>query len=182
MGDKITASGNFSPAQKCLSEKATNALYKIRKHLKLSRLSVKLASKIFHSMVLPIQSCCSEVWGPQSKFDFGSWEKTAIEKVNLRFCKLYLEINRKASNVASKLEMTRFSLQIPTMKRIVNIVYIWTIRMIPQLSNRSISSSKSLKTKCQLVTTVDCDRCYNLLILVTPTILRHSHKTTFSKS
>ena len=119
LGVKITSSGNFSLAQKRLSEKATNALYKIRKHLNFSRLSVKLASKIFDSMVLPILSYCSKVWSPYSKFDFGSWEKTAIEKVNLRFCKLYLEINRKASNVASKLEMTRFSLQIPIMKRIL---------------------------------------------------------------
>ena len=41
----------------------------------------------------------AEVWGAYEKFDFVKWDKSAIEKVHLRYCKSYLGINRKSSMI-----------------------------------------------------------------------------------
>ena len=82
--------------------------------------AVKLASKIFDTITFPILSYCSEVWSDHvAKYDFQSWNKIAGEKVHLRFCKLYLEVNRKASNISSKSKLARFPLQAPLLKRIL---------------------------------------------------------------
>ena len=95
------------------------ALFKIRKHINLSKLKLDHATKIFDSAILPIITYGCEVWGVYNKFDFESWDKTHMEKVHLRFCKLYLELNRKASNHAVRAEMGRFPILISIIKQIL---------------------------------------------------------------
>ena len=119
LGITVSAPGNFSVAQKTLSDKAMNALFKIRKHVNLSQLKLDHATKIFDSAILPIITYGCEVWGVYNKFDFESWDKTHMEKVHLRFCKLYLELNRKASNHAVRAEMGRFPILISIIKQIL---------------------------------------------------------------
>ena len=43
LGMRITSSGTFTIAQKVLVEKALNAIFKIRKHINLSRLPTRAA-------------------------------------------------------------------------------------------------------------------------------------------
>ena len=54
LGVKLTASGSFTLAQKRLSEKALRAFFKNHRHLSISKISVKLATKLFDTMVFPI--------------------------------------------------------------------------------------------------------------------------------
>ena len=43
--------------------------------------------------------------------NFDNWNNTPIEKAHLRFCKMFLEVNKKAANHASRAEMGRFPIQ-----------------------------------------------------------------------
>ena len=73
-------------------------------------------------MISPILSYNSEIWGVYVKHDFKAWDNTPIEKTHLKFCKRYLEISNKASNVASRSELGRFSLIINIYKNILYYV------------------------------------------------------------
>ena len=42
--------------------------------------------------------------------DFKSWDKSGIEKTHLHFCKRYLEVHNKSSNVACRSDPGRFPL------------------------------------------------------------------------
>jgi len=47
-----------------------------------------------------------EVWGAFVKSDFKSWDSSAIKKkTHLQFCKRYLEVHNKASNIACRAEL-----------------------------------------------------------------------------
>jgi hypothetical protein len=113
---KLTPNTKFSVATQQLSEKAMLALFKIRKNLDFQKLTPKLAIKIFDGIVSPILLYNIEVWGAYGNNDFTKWDKTSTEKTHLKFCKLYLGVNRKASNIASRDELGKFPLLIPTFK------------------------------------------------------------------
>ena len=53
------------------------------------------------------------------KHDFRAWDNTPTEKTHVKFCKRYLEISNKASNVASRSELLRFPLIINIYKNIL---------------------------------------------------------------
>ena len=144
LGIKLTPTANFMLANEQLSEKTPNSLYKIRKYLKLHLLSPKSACKIFDSMVSPILLYNSEVWGAYTNCDFNKWDNTSTEKVHLKFCKLYLGVNRRASNLASRAELGKFPLLNPIYKRIMN--YITHIIELPDTSivKQAFSLSKEL--------------------------------------
>ena len=105
LGLKITPNAKFSVATKHLTEKAMHALYKIRKNVDFHCLPANLACKIFDSVISPILLYNSEIWGAYIDNDFAKWDKTVTEKAHLKFCKLYLGVNRKASNLASRGEL-----------------------------------------------------------------------------
>jgi len=119
LGVKITTSGSFNLCQKTLAEKGLNALYKIYKQIDFFRLSLRSASKIFDTAIAPILTYGAQIWGIFSKFDFEKWDQTPAEKVHLRFCKIFLGLNRKASNYAVRGEMGRIPLQIVIIKQIL---------------------------------------------------------------
>ena len=76
-----------------------------KKKFNLSRLSLEIANKIFDAIILPILQYTAEVWGVYEKNEFEYWDKTPTEKAHLRFCKAFLGVNRKASNLACRAEM-----------------------------------------------------------------------------
>ena len=47
-------------------------------------------------------------------------DNSQIEKVHLQFCKRYLEINNKASNVACNAELGRFPIIVAINQKIIN--------------------------------------------------------------
>ena len=125
LGIRLTPTGNFTLATEHLKEKALHAFCSIRKHTLLKRLDPNTASQIFDTMIFPILSYNSEVWGMYTKQDFKKWDSSPIEKIHLQFCKRYLEVNNKASNLACRAELGRLPLIIPINQKIMKyFVYL----------------------------------------------------------
>ena len=110
----MCSSGNFSVSREHLKEKALYALFSLRRHMNLSKLKAAPACKIFDTMISPILTYNSEIWGVYTKPDFKTWDGSQIEKAHLQFCKRYLEVNNKASNIACRAVLGRFPLNITT--------------------------------------------------------------------
>ena len=66
----------------------------MRRRLNIHQLNPKSAIKIFDRIISPILLYNSEVWGAYVKSDFNNWDTLPIEKVHLRFCKLYLDVGK----------------------------------------------------------------------------------------
>ena len=102
LGIKLTPTGNFTIAQKSLCDKALRAMFKIQKYTSISKLLYRLAFRIFDSVILPILTYGGEIWGTPKNASFRKWDQSPSEKVHLKFCKMYLELNRKALNTIAK--------------------------------------------------------------------------------
>ena len=76
------------------------ALFSLRRHTNLSKLKAALACKIFDTMISPILTYNSEIWGVNAKPDFKTWDGSQIEKAHLQFC------------IACRAELGRFPLNI----------------------------------------------------------------------
>ena len=81
------------------------------------------------------------------KTDFNNWDKSPIEKVHLKFCKIYLAISRKASNIASRAELGKLPLIINVFKRVFK--YITHLNSLPQttIAKQAFLISKDLHSK-----------------------------------
>ena len=67
---------------------------------------------MFDTMISPILTYNSEIWGLYAKPDFKTWDGSQIEKAHLQFCKWYLKVNNKASNIACRTELGHFPVNI----------------------------------------------------------------------
>ena len=80
-----------------------------------------IGNEIFDTMISPILTFRnSELWSAFVKSDFKSWDNSGIEKTHLHFCKRYLEVHNKSSNVACRSELGRFPLIIDINNKILN--------------------------------------------------------------
>ena len=79
-------------------------------------------------MISPILTYNSEIWGVYAKPDFKTWDGSQIEKAHLQFCKRYLEVNNKASNIACRAELGRFPLNI-TINQFSNRFCVYSLKM-----------------------------------------------------
>ena len=100
LGTRMSSSGNFSVSREHLIEKVLHALFSLRRHTNLSKLKPAIACKTFDTMISPILTYNSEIWGVYAKPDFKAWDGIKIEKTHLQFWKRYLEVKNKASNIA----------------------------------------------------------------------------------
>ena len=73
-------------------------------------------------MISPILTYNSEVWGLFIKSDFKYWDTSPTEKGHLQFCKRYLQVNNKASNIAYRAELGRYPLIFDINKRILKYI------------------------------------------------------------
>ena len=125
LGTRLTPTGNFTLALEHLKEKALHTFSIIRKRTILNKLNPNIASQIFDTMVFPISSYNSEVWGMYTKQDFKKWDISPTEKIHLKFCKRYLEVNNKVSNIACRAELDKLPLLIPINQKIMKyFVYL----------------------------------------------------------
>ena len=69
-------------------------------------------------MISPILPYNSEVWGTFFKSDFKSWDNSPIEKAHLLFCKLYLDVQNKASNMVRRAQLGKYAMIIDINKKI----------------------------------------------------------------
>ena len=100
--------------------------------------------KIFNGIISPILLYNSEIWGGYTctNKDFHKWDQTPTEKAHLKFCKLYLGLHRKATNIACRGELGKFPLLIHIHKRLIK--YIIHINSLPD--------SAFVKQACQVST------------------------------
>ena len=54
-----------------------------------------------------------------TKQDFKTWNRSPIENIRLQFCKRYMEVKNKASNLACRAELGRLPLIIPIKEKIM---------------------------------------------------------------
>ena len=70
LGTRISSSRNFSVSREDLKEKVLHALFSLRRHTNLIKLKTSLACKIFDTMISPIPTYKSEIWGVYAKTRF----------------------------------------------------------------------------------------------------------------
>ena len=69
-------------------------------------------------MIYPILTDNNEVSGTFVRSDMKSWHKSRIKKAHFRFCKRYLEIQNKASNIVSRAELGKYPMIIDINEKI----------------------------------------------------------------
>ena len=74
--------------------------------------------------------------------------KHNLKKVHLRYCKLFLGLNRKASNYAARGEMGRIPLQLTILKRILKYNLYLNSKEDSSIVKQSLCISDELNTDC----------------------------------
>ena len=143
LGTRISSSGNFTLSLEHLRQKALHAFFSLRRHTDFSTLKPSLACKMFDTMIQPILTYNSEVSGSFVKSDFKWWDGYGIEETHLHFCKRYLEVHNKSSNVACRAELGRFPLIIAINKKI-----LLKLRTLPPRKGWTLYSKTSPKNIC----------------------------------
>ena len=134
LGIKISKSGSFVPAIKELSEKAHRAFMALTNSFTNTSVNPRLFMKLFDSLVKPISTYGSEVWGafglknsklqniPQYLYQRNC---TPYEMLHIKACKRSLHISRKASNFGALSELGR----LPIMYNILSAICKYRIHL-----------------------------------------------------
>ena len=122
LGITINKRGSFSPTLTNLSNKATNAIYSLKRKMNTKFISPEIMLKLFDYLVSPILIYGSEIWEPYLNQNFEKWDSNEIEKIHLQFMKSILGVNRSTANVLIRGELGRFSLQKKCIQK--NIRYV----------------------------------------------------------
>ena len=121
LGLSFSKSGSFTNSIKLLNLKAQRAYFALKNMLRDTKISPKLYTRLFDSLIRPILLYASEIWGgfgikkgnkhnsvyEQIMFN----DKTPYEKVNIMLSKQCLQLPRRASNMASRAELGRLPLR-----------------------------------------------------------------------
>ena len=110
---------SLAPTIDDLSIRANRAVFALNNKMKISNLPTKLALKVFQSQIMPILLYGAEVWGPYMDFDFLSWEKGKIERVQTQFIKRVLGCNIQTSNIMARGEVGMRPLLLNVIKSVV---------------------------------------------------------------
>ena len=104
-------------------------MFKVRNTLFKTNLSPKLCLHIYDTLVRPISTYCSEVWGVFTKniskmFQLSNekyqlFDEACFEKTDLKFSKSILGVNRMACNAAVRGELGRHPMIIYVIKQIL---------------------------------------------------------------
>ena len=145
---------SFTPTLKNLRIKATRALYALRSKVNLNNLPIKVALKLFDSVIKPILLYASEVWEPYLNLGQEKWDYSDIEKTYTQFLKQILGVNRTTTTIMVRGELNRHSLQEEILRRNINYAnYIHNREMQPYVQqavayemSRPLSSTTFLST------------------------------------
>ena len=111
LGLNLSCNGKLKLAIETLSNQATRAIFGIKKLYNYNNLDVYSKLKLFESIVVPILCYGCEVWGFDNVND--------IEKIQIRFYKNILGLNRNTSNISVFGELGRYPLNIIIKERIL---------------------------------------------------------------
>ena len=106
LGFTITSKNcSFLPTLEDLSIKAKRVIYALNRKTKISRYPIKLALKLFDTLIKPILLYGAEVWGPYTDFDYIKWESSKIEMMHTQFLKRAIGCNFQSSNIMTRAEL-----------------------------------------------------------------------------
>ena len=134
---------NFLPMEilqitrKTSQQKQRGPLFAARRYLDVLKITNSHHQQtVQYTIIFPILTYCSEVWGIYDKSDHGRWDKDSVEKTHIHFCKKCLGWNKCTPNVASRNKLGRLchNLQIT-----MNIFKFWI-----RLENQSPDSIAKL--------------------------------------
>ena len=121
LGITISAKNcNFHQTINDASIKATRAIFALNNKFKISKLPKHLALKLFNSLVSPILLYGSEIWGPYIDYDYKSWEKSKIERIQTQFIKRLIGCNVQTSSIMARSEVGARPLLLNIIKRVIN--------------------------------------------------------------
>ena len=123
LGAKFSANGNFTNHKEKFTEKTKRSFFAAHRYLDVLKLPIHIINKLFNTLLFPILTYCSEVWGIYDKSAHGRWDKDSIEKTHIHFCKMCLSLNKRSPNVASRNKLGRLSLNLQIT---MNIFKFWT--------------------------------------------------------
>ena len=151
LGIIMHKSGKFHQGIETLSSKALKSLFCLQKALYSDKISpIDMQIKVFDSVIIPILTYCSEIWGQDLLHNSKEFktniidDKSKIEVVHMRFCKRILGVPTLSSNVAVRSELGRM----PIMFNIVNNVFKYYVRLESLHQNRLLKKVYE-KTKNQ---------------------------------
>ena len=110
-GVTLTANGKFYQTQKTLATQANKALFSLNSLFEKVSLNVTEKLKLFDTMILPVLTYGSEVWGFHAAPD--------IERVHLKFIKRILGVRPQTTNAAVYGELGRVPLNVVHKERIL---------------------------------------------------------------
>ena len=113
---------SFTPTLIDLSSKANKAIYSLTSKIPLKSAPIKTMLKLFDTCIVPILLYGSEVWAPFMNHDWVKWDATHIEKIHTQFLKRLLGVNRSTTNILTRSEMGRHSLQEKILARNINYI------------------------------------------------------------
>ena len=122
LGINFSSNGSFIRHKKKLQEKTRRSIFAFRRYFDPSKLSINVCNKRFDALFLPILTHSSEVWGAYDKNENTTWENDTIEKTHINFCKVFLGVNKRSPNAASRNELGRLPLQLQITQ---NIIKYW---------------------------------------------------------
>ena len=128
LGITFNANGSLKNAITNLCKKAMKAMFKLRSAVFNTNMNPKTALFLFDSLIRPIATYGSEVWGAflndiPDMFNINSsklnTDNMSFEKLDLKFCKYILGVHRKASNLGSRGELGRFPISLHITKMMI---------------------------------------------------------------
>ncbi len=122
LGITLNAACSFKETLNMLSSKANRALLALNNKYKIKYLPIKIALKLFDSLISPILLYGSEVWAPYLNFDNKEWDKCEIEKIHTQFLKRLLGLNRSTTNALVRAELGRYPLSIQANCRVDSFI------------------------------------------------------------
>ena len=103
LGVDFKPNGKFDLAKETFYKKATKTFYYIRKIITSStNINIPSWIRIFDHIIKPVLTYGCEIWGMEKYSD-----RTPIEKLNIKLCKMLLQVNQSASNLAVRGELGR---------------------------------------------------------------------------
>ena len=117
-----TKNCSFVPTLDDLSIKAKRTIYSLNNKTKISKFPLKLALKLFESLIKPILLYGAEVWGPYCNFDYIKWEPSKIEMTHTQFLKRALGCNFQTSNIMTRGEVGARPLLLDVKMKAINYI------------------------------------------------------------
>lgn len=125
-------------------------MYAIKMKLFKINIPVRIWTRIFDHVILPIALYGSEVWGPLNKLEHGTWDKHPTEGFHTEFCPRILNVQRKTPNNVCRAELGRFPLLINVQKRALTFWSHLKLSQKDSLHFKALQTQELNSAKCPL--------------------------------